>query len=292
MILRKPTPTPPPAPAEITAFTLTVAERDAALAHLGRVRAKPDIGTLVALVRSYTETVPWESASRIARRAAASGAVGPRWPGEFWRDARTLGTGGTCFESNAAFVALLRALGYECYLTINDMQRTAGDTQRAVGVHSAIVVRIGPTRWLVDVGMPLYAPLALSSTAPTTTRAPFHTYTVTPEVRNAYTITRDRHPNPYCFTLRDTPIPDADYRAATAADYGPRGLFFDRVIVLKVVEGGISRFDSASAEPGIERFRDGERTIYPLPDDPADALAAHFRTRAAIIRAALAVVRS
>jgi arylamine N-acetyltransferase len=272
----------PPQPADTTTFTLAAPERDAALAFLGRVRAQPDIGTLVALIRDYTERVPWESASRIARRAATRGAAGPRWPGEFWREARTLGTGGTCFESNAAFVALLRALGYDCYLTINDMRGN-------IGVHTAIIVRIGTTRWIVDVGMPLYGPLPLSPDAPTTARAPFHTYTVTPEVRNSYTITRDRHPNPYCFTLRDEAIPDADYRAATAADYGTRGLFFDRVILLKVVEGRVSRFDSAAAERGIERFRDGERTLLPLPDtDPADALAAHFRTDAAIIRAALA----
>ncbi len=284
MILRRPTAaSSPPTPADLTAFTLTAPGRDAALVHLGRVRAKPDISTLVALVRSYTETVPWESASRIARRAAR-GAIGPRWPGEFWREARTLGTGGTCFESNAAFVALLRALGYDCYLTINDMGRD-------IGVHTAVVVRIGTTKWLVDVGMPLYGPLPFSPAAPTTARAPFHTYTVTPEVRDSYTITRDRHPNPYCFTLRDQPIPDANYRTATAADYGPRGLFLDRVILLKVVGGRISRFDSAAAEPGLESFGNSGRTLQPLPDDPADALAAHFRTDAATIRAALAAVR-
>ena len=66
--------------------------------------------------------MPWESASRIVRRArharprrlrlAGRGLLGSHF---------ALGTGGTCYESNYAFFGLLRRLGYDGYLTINDM---------------------------------------------------------------------------------------------------------------------------------------------------------------------------
>lgn len=256
--------------------------------HFGLFPDAPHLPLLAHLVRAYTRTVPWESASRIARRARIGDATRPRTPAAFWRQAEAHGTGGTCFESNMAFAALLRTLGYYCYFTINDMGAS-------VGVHSAIIVLLDGAKWLVDVGMPLYAPLPLDPAHPTTADGDFHTYTATPKGDDTYAITRDRHPNPYCFTLRDRPIPDAAYGEATSRDYGPDGLFLDRVILLKVVGGRIWRFDSAAAARCIEAFENGERTVHPLPHGAtpalADALATHFRVDAATIRAALAAVQ-
>lgn len=84
------------------------------LRFLGEPAAPPSIPALAALVRAHTESVPWESASRIVRRAMVAATVDcPRWPEIFWAEAMTRGHGGTCFESNYAFFALLRALGYQ-----------------------------------------------------------------------------------------------------------------------------------------------------------------------------------
>src|SRR5262245_2738246 len=200
------------------------------LAYLKVAPTAPDLALLDTLIAAYTRIVPWESASRIARRArVANTADCPRWPEEFWQLAIQYGTGGTCFESNYAFFSLLRALGYDGYLTINNMGQT-------IGCHTAIVISLGSQRWLVDAGLPLYAPLLLDNEMPTERPCPFYTYTVRPEAGDHYQIERSPHPKPVCFTLVDRPIADDDYRAATTADYQQEtGLFLHEVIVNKVL---------------------------------------------------------
>lgn len=256
------------------------------LMHLGVEVQQPDLNQLNDLIEAYTQAVPWESAFRIARRVhIVETADCPRWPEVFWNDAVTLGGGGTCFESNYAFFSLLRTLGYDGYLTINNM----GDS---VGCHSAIVLHIDgqKQKWLADVGIPLYAALPLDPTRMTRRESSFHTYTITPEGGDHYQIARDNHPKPYIFTLIDTPVSDADYRARITADYGKNGLFLDRVIVNKIIDGQQRRFDSAAVPPLFEVFENGERTDYPISIDVAEAVSRHFDMDADTVRAALKAV--
>ncbi len=261
---------------------------DAILRDLGVARAAPSLAFLDALVKAYTERVPWESASRIVRRAqVAQAADCPRWPEMFWQGARQHGTGGTCFESNYAFLWLLRGLGFdEGYLTINDM----GDS---VGCHSAIVITLPDVgRYLVDVGLPLYVPIPLpvQDGATTARESRFHTYRIVPQGENRYDIMRDNHPRPICFTLVDAPIADAAYRQATAADYDTDGLFLDRVIVVKVVEGYIWRFNDEDRPHHLERLGGADKTYHLLDEDrprAAGQIAEKFSMDADLIHQAL-----
>ncbi len=250
------------------------------LGHLGVVAPAPTTDLLDALVTAYTRRVPWESASRIARRARTAETTDcPRWPEEFWRQTFRQGTGGTCFESNYAFFSLLRALGYEGYLTINDMGAQ-------IGCHTAIVILLDGQQWLVDVGMPIYLPLPFGPASTEPRRTPFHTYTVRPDGPGRYQVERAPHPNPNCFTLHDRPIPDATYRAATTADYEPTGYFNDRAIITKVIGDEIWRFNGV-VPPLLESFVYGGRADQLLNGDYADAVASRFGIDAEIVRAAL-----
>jgi arylamine N-acetyltransferase len=252
-----------------------------ALAYLGVPAGAPDVGLLRALVAAYTRRVPWESASRIARRLhTLDTALCPRWPAEFWQEAAQRGSGGTCFESNYAFFDLLRSLGYQGYLTINDMQE-------AQACHTAIILEIDGGRWLADVGLPLYAPLSIDPERSTHTDSPFHTYRLTPEGNDHYTVRRDRHPKPYAYTLIDIPVDEAAYRHATIADYGSEGHFLDRVIITRVVDGHAWRFNAAEMPLHLEQFVDGRRTDHPLQGDIAPILAARFGMDEETLRLAL-----
>lgn len=251
------------------------------------VRAGPaNRATLAALVAAYVRRVPWESAFRIARKhsgaGGAGGAVEARRPAEFWADAMERGGGGTCFESNYAFFALLQALGYGGYLTVNDMGET-------VGCHTAIVVVLDATRYLADVGLPLHCPLPLDPTHTTRSRGPYHTYSARPDGAGRYIIERTRHPRRYAFTLRDTPIADADYFAASSADYGERGLFLDRVIVTRVVGDRVVRFNSGERPYRLEAFtKTGQREEVALETAAlAATLGDHFAMDAGVIDRAL-----
>ena len=258
---------------------------DRILLRLGVRPRKVGHATLVALVTAYVRQVPWESAFRIARKdAAPSGAVAARRPATFWLDAIERGGGGTCFESNYAFFALLRALGYGGYLTINDMGES-------VACHTAIVVDVAGERYLTDVGLPLHRPLLLRPQV-TRSRGPFHTYVARPLASNVYAIERTRHPKRYAFTLRDTPVADGDYYAASSADYGETGLFLDRVIINKVIGERVWRFSSGERPYRLEAFsRSGEREEIPIEERAIVAtLADRFGMDAAVLAQALTAV--
>ena len=273
MFEKKFTPDTAPLPPDLTR---------AVLAYLGVPPAPPTRNLLDSLIPAYTRAVPWESAFRIVKRARTPNtAACPRWPDEFWADAMARGGGGSCFESNYAFLSLLRALGYRGYLTINNM----GDT---IGCHTAIVMHVDGEQWLVDVGMPLHVPLHIDPSAPTRRDSPFHTYTVRPDGAGKYKVERTKHPQPNCYTLVDTPIPDTAYRAAMTSDYGADGFFLDRIIIYKVVGGRVWRFCSNETPPHLESFWDGERTDHPLNGDIAMIVGEHFGMDVATLRAALA----
>lgn len=250
----------------------------------------PDRELLDDLVAAYTRRVPWESASRIAKKYKVVDRAGTadvqacaRWPAEFWRDATDRGTGGTCFESNYAFFALLRGLGYAGYLTVNNMESS-------IGCHAAIVVVINNSPWLTDVGLPLYAPLPIDPASSTRRQSAFHGYTVRPAGSSAYQIERDHHPQPYCFTLIDTEVPETRYRQVLAEDYGPNGHFLDRVIVNRVIDGHICRFNGGERPFRLERFRRDYQDSRVLGNDPASDVARFFDLDEQILRQALLAV--
>ncbi len=246
--------------------------------------AAPDVALLDNLLAAYTRKVPWESIFRIARRASTTDLQAcPRWPALFWRDAMERGGGGTCFESNYAFFGLLRRLGFDGYLTINNMEDT-------VGCHTAIVLHIDGEKWLADVGLPVYTALPIRETEPTQRMSFAHTYRVVPRGRRRFRILRDKHPKEECFRLVDEPVSDTVYRQATTKDYDSSGYFLDRLIITKVVDGIPWRFNGAERPLRLESYEDGERTDHPLGEDAIEALADHFAMDAGVLAQAFAAL--
>lgn len=260
---------------------LSATLRDQVLAHLQVMPAAPSVDLLDRLLTAYVRTIPWETASRIAKKArAADLAACPRFPDEFWHDALTAGTGGTCYESNYAFISLLTTLGFDAYLTVNDMNET-------IGCHTAIVVRIAGDRWLADAGFPLYGSIRLEDGEETQRVTPFSTYTVRPEPNHRYSVWRAPHPAPYTFTLIDTPIPEAEYRAVTERDYGELGLFLDRLVINKIIDETSWRFNSKESLHNLQRFEDGVRYDHPFEEATAQKLSAHFGIAEEVLQEAL-----
>lgn len=251
------------------------------LSFLNVPAAAPTLPVLEALLTAYYRRVPWESVFRIVRRAENPT---PRWPDLFWRDAISHGGGGTCFESNYAFFALLQTLGYDGYLTINNMGES-------IGCHTAIVVVQDGQKWLVDVGLPLYALLPISNRGVMHRSSPFLHYAVRPNGRSTYQIERWPHPKRTAFTLVDEPVDDTTYRAATANDYGEFGLFLEFVIINKVVDGEPWRFNMAERPWALDRFEWGQKMDTLLEGDAAVAVAEHFGLETAVVQRAFALTQ-
>lgn len=245
-----------------------------------------DVQFLDSLMYAYSRRVPWESASRIARcTAVAEIEARPRWPNLFWQDAIKFGTGGTCFESNYAYLALLRRLGFEGYLTINNMGEN-------IGCHSAIVVMLNGQKWLVDAGYPLYVTLPMSPLGVMYRSSPFLHYGVKPDGRQRFQIEQWPHPRAVAFTLIDVPISEADYRAHTVADYGENGRFLEAVIINKIIADEPWRFNMAERPWRLNRFDWGKRVDKKLAGNPATAVANHFGMAEHIMQTAFDATQS
>lgn len=258
---------------------------DAVLRYLGVPAPRADQAWLDTLVQHYGQRVPWESASRIARLATQPPAQRPQLPEAFWQRALTQGTGGTCFESNAALSALLARLGFDGVLTINDM----ADTRAC---HTALIVSLGTGRVVVDVGYPIYAALPLDA-GTASSESPWFTYQVVPVGERRYRLENHPHPLPYLFDLIDAPVSPDAYVDALRRDYQPGGLFLDRVVLRKVVDGRVWRFTSHERPWHLQCFVDGTRVDHPLAQDVDDAaphLTRHFGVDVETMAVALATV--
>jgi arylamine N-acetyltransferase len=115
-------------------------------------RAEPGIGFLEALFERFNARVPFETATKILRRAQVRDLEDmPRRPDLFWREHLEQGAGGTCFARVAAFAALLTDLGYEARPVLGQVEREFD--------HAAVWVTNRQRPWICDVGFPLPAVL-------------------------------------------------------------------------------------------------------------------------------------
>lgn len=258
---------------------------DQVLAYLGCERRLPSVRYLNRLIQAYIHRVPWESVSRIVKRhTTAETTRCPRWPEEFWAEAFAAGTGGTCFENNLAFFSLLTALGFTGYLTINDML-----PQRAC--HTASVISWQGQKYLVDVAIPLYCALPVHSDKITKRASLLHNYTVRPVREGVFEVERSHHPKRNIFTLLDSPIPLDEYKTAVEKDYEATGYFLDRVIIVKIIDNRLWRFNSAEKPYRLEGFDKTSRQEKLLEAKHVSRLLAeHFSISEAKVAAALSYV--
>jgi arylamine N-acetyltransferase len=240
------------------------------LSYLGCDRQEPSIRYLNRLIQAYIRHVPWESVSRIIQRhLTPETELCPRWPDKFWLEALKYGMGGTCFENNLAFFTLLNELGFDGYLTINDMEQSA--------CHTASVIRLKGQKYLADVAIPIHCALPIYADRNTKHSNEFHHYTIRPVGNSKYEIERSHHPKRKIFTLVDVPVPFEEYRIAVQKDYEETGYFLDRVIIVKVIRDRLWRFSNADTPYKLEGFNKASKQEVMLePDNLTYSLAEHF----------------
>ena len=266
----------------MTAFFWSPELTKQVLGYLGCPEKSPSIRYLNQLIQGYIRQVPFESVTRIIKRHTTIKTVDcPRWSEEFWYEAMSSGTGGTCFECNLAFFSLLTTVGFDGYLTINDM----GENRAC---HTASIILLQSQKYLVDVAIPLHCALPIHNYKTTKRSTRFHTYTVRPSGEAAFEIERSHHPKRNIFTLVDTPIPINKYKTAVERDYEPSGYFLERVVIVKVIGNRVWRFNSLERPFKLEGFdKMSKQEIFPIPGRLASILADHFDMSEGKITAAL-----
>lgn len=258
---------------------------DDALEFLKLRRQQPTLEYLNGLIAAFIRRVPWESVTRIIKRGVTPMTADcPRFPREVWSDAMRFGGGGTCFEINYAFFALLNALGYEGYLTLNDMSE-------ARNCHAALVVLVNGQKYLVDVSAPFPRAFVFFFDSTVYHYTSWLNFTIQPESENCYVIERTPHARPYIFTLNDAPVSVEDFEAALEADYLPTGWFLNRVVINKMLGNKAWLFNSQTQPYMLEMFdHDGKHEIPLHPDSLAESLAEHYQMPAEKISVALSLV--
>ena len=241
------------------------------LVYLNISFTKPTIRSLNRLIHAYIRKVPWESVSRIVKRHTTPETIDcPRWPEEFWKEAIRNSYGGTCYESSLAFYSLLKSLGFEGYLTVNDM-----GTSR--GCHAAIVILIEGKKYLVDITIPLHCAVQINPQKITSIQTLLYNYTIKPVQKNIYEVDRYPHPQRYAFTLIDVPVSLQEYQTVVEDDYGETGRFLKSVVMVKVIGEKTWRFFSDYKPYRLESFnREGKSEIFVEPENLAYKLSELF----------------
>lgn len=256
---------------------------DRILRHLRLEHAEPSPAALHAFLVAWSERIPWESASRIARHTRpGTPDEYARTPDEFFTDALERGLGGTCFESNTAAAALLTELGYDVTRHLCDMSKEHVDP------HCALSVKVAGARYLADVGFPIPAAIPLTGEAQNAMTM-IYRYHVEPAADQRWRIWRESgHFTGECFTLKGDPVSPEALRARLVRDHYDDGLFLDNVIIHRVVDGRMLRFDEVK---GLIERTYGAETDLPWSDaqaaDIPAAVAAIFAADVDVIRTAL-----
>ena len=243
------------------------------LDYLGLPTKAPTLRYLNRLIHAYIRKVPWESVSRIIKFHITPETKNcPRLPEEFWCEAISHGFGGTCFESSLAFYSLLTALGYEGYLTINDM-----DDSR--GCHAAIVLFLDGQKYLVDITIPVHAAIHIDPQKAVRRRTALFDYTMRPISENKYEVERSHRPSKNLFTLIDVPVSLPDFLAVMEEDYTEiTGRFLQNVVMVKVVDEKGQRFFSDQLPYKLESFdRAGRMEKFVEPENLPRFLAESFQ---------------
>jgi len=225
------------------------------LNYLALPRKTPTLRYLNQLIHAYIRKVPWESVSRIIKRRVTSETRDcPRLPEEFWSNAMRYGFGGTCFESSLAFYSLLMALGYEGYLTVNDM----GESR---GCHAAIIILLHGQKFLVDITIPVHAAVRIDPQRIVRRKTLLFDYKIHPITENKYEVERSHRPSKNLFTLIDIPVDLRSYLAIIEDDYTEaNGRFLKSVVMVKVVNEQGQRFFSDQKPYKLESFDRTGRT--------------------------------
>lgn len=196
------------------------------------------------------------------------------------------GFGGTCFESSLAFYSLLRALGYEGYLAVNDMGAIRG-------CHAAIVIVIDGQKYLVDNTIPVHAAVRIDPQKTVKRQTALFDYKLRPISANKYDVERSHRPSKNLFTLIDVPVSLPDYLAIVEDDYTEAtGRFLKSVVMVKVVDEMAQRFFSDQLPYKLESFdRAGRTEKFIEPESLSYELAKVFHLPEVSISAALSLIQ-
>jgi len=160
------------------------------LRHFGLAseRTAPHAKLLGAVARAFSR-LPYENLTKIIKHAREkSPERSRRGPLEVVREHIARGAGGTCFSLTAAFLHLVRALGFEA-------EPILADRRYGANTHCALVVWLDGAPHLLDPGYLIVEPIPLGGGGETRLRTAFNELALVPRLGDAvdlHTVERGR----------------------------------------------------------------------------------------------------
>jgi arylamine N-acetyltransferase len=153
--------------------------------------------------------LPYENISKIIKAAGSASLEGAvRLPVEVVTDHVDRNFGGTCFSLTFLFERILKALGFDCYKVMADMNSGSN-------VHCLVVVNEGGARYMVDPGYALYEVIGLPvgpagrDASAARVACPHALVELRNEGAGAYGLsTEDASGRKWRYGFRDVPVPD------------------------------------------------------------------------------------
>lgn len=237
---------------------------EAILQHLNLSKEEPTLDYLNQILAAWSNRIPWESASRIARHQQVGDPEDYAWfAKEFFQNAIQYGTGGTCFESNFAFRTLLLALGFECSLHFCDMEKEKPNP------HCAVVATVDEIQYIADVGYPISSALELNVEESTVVATPVYHFKALPHNNNHWEVRRQAgNYESQAFILKSNPIEENTFRERLLQDHEPDGLFLNEVILSRTTNTCMWRYSKSKGL--VKRTLDSEEMIELSSEQTAD----------------------
>ena len=175
--------------------------------------------------------IPYENISKIIKSAASTGACDAlRLPTEVMTDHIERGLGGTCFSLTFLLERMLKALGFDCYKVMADMNSGRN-------VHCLVVVRDSGARYIIDPGYALYQVLQMPSQGTCRVECPHASVEVERTDEGQYSLwTRDRSGRKWRYRFRDQPVKDSEFERHWIASFGKPTL--RNICLTKMTSGG------------------------------------------------------
>jgi arylamine N-acetyltransferase len=250
------------------------------LERWGIARLRPTRESLGRLHQAYLGHVPFENATKLlksARTGSADSAI--RWPVEFWEEHLRWGSGGTCFSSTAGYAFLLRYLGFASRFVF--CQLPASEPR----AHTALLVTVGKTDVLVDVGYALPMPIPLAARGGIRRTTPYYDIEVRRGTRDEFLVfSEDDRGQRFRYRFTAEPVSEADYRDAWRRTFRPEAPYMRRLALGRFRDGTRYLYKDPAAIFTITR--QGEAAS-PLPDPALPVLSAIFGLPQPLIHAAI-----
>jgi arylamine N-acetyltransferase len=244
----------------------------------------PDEEHLRRLHHAWLDNVPFENITKLMGAHSPGGGEPTRTLVQFWTDHLKWNSGGTCFDSAAAFRQLLEARDFSPRYVFC---RLPGKGERS---HVALLVTVGDDDWLVDVGYALPEPIPLPRSTTVRRQTPLYDVELRRGPEGEHLLfTEDGRGSRFRYSVAPVPATPAGFQAAWLDTFLPGAPYMSRLALGRFRGEARYIYKNASSLYVLSRT---EAKLLAIPDPGVPHLSRIFGIEPELLEAGLDLVNS